>query len=139
MFFEDVEGFYRKYRKTALSHGATTITIHLSIHPLSSYLGLGCGSNKLSWALQTSFTLVPRPDEIYNPSSKFWVCPGVSSQLDVLGKPERCPGGVLSKYQKYFNYNNTQHTRSSNSAKPISLRWTTTLEKRMLPKSSYKF
>jgi len=36
---------------------------------------------------------VPRPDEIYNPSSGFWVCPGVSSQLDVPGKPLRGGAG----------------------------------------------
>ena len=27
---------------------------------------------------------VPRPDEIYSPSSELWVCPGVSSQLGVV-------------------------------------------------------
>lgn len=33
---------------------------------------------------------VPRPDEIYNPSSGFWVCPRVSSQLAV---PRKHPKG----------------------------------------------
>ena len=31
---------------------------------------------------------VPRPDEIHRPS-EFWVCPGVSSQLDVTGTPPK--------------------------------------------------
>ena len=32
---------------------------------------------------------IPRPEEIYNPSSGFWVCLGVSSQSDVSGKPPK--------------------------------------------------
>ena len=43
---------------------------------------------------------VPGPDEIHNPSSRFWFCPGVSSQLVVPGKPPKGgagghPAGVL--------------------------------------------
>ncbi|KAK0130659.1 Fibronectin type III domain-containing protein 7 [Merluccius polli] len=32
---------------------------------------------------------IARPDEMYNPSSEFWVYPGVSYQLDLPGKPPR--------------------------------------------------
>ena len=30
--------------------------------------------------------VVPRPKGIYNPSNEYWVCPGVSSQMDVPKK-----------------------------------------------------
>lgn len=38
---------------------------------------------------------VPGPDEIHNPTSGFWFCPGVSSQLVVPGKPPK--GGSPSR------------------------------------------
>lgn len=38
-------------------------------------------------ALPVGSQVVPMPDEMYNPSSGFWVCPKVSSQLVVLRKP----------------------------------------------------
>uniref|UniRef100_A0A3Q3A4F7 RNA helicase n=1 Tax=Kryptolebias marmoratus TaxID=37003 RepID=A0A3Q3A4F7_KRYMA len=30
---------------------------------------------------------VPKPESMHNPSSRFWVCPGVPSHLDMTGKP----------------------------------------------------
>ena len=39
---------------------------------------------------------VPRPEEIYNLSSGFWVCLGVSSQSDVPGKPPKGGARVAS-------------------------------------------
>lgn len=59
----------------------------------SAYLGSGCKGSRLRRVFQISLSQQnfpaplggsrgsPRPDEIYSSSSKFWVCPGVSSQL----------------------------------------------------------
>jgi len=67
-------------------HPSIYLSIYLSIYPSSSP-GPGRGGSRLSRAPQASFspaTLcssswgirgVPRPDEIYNPSSGFRVCP----------------------------------------------------------------
>ncbi len=70
---------------------------HPSIHP-SAYPGLDCGGSRLRKVVQMILAPamhssssggsqgVPRPDEICNPSSVFWVYPKVSYQLDVPGK-----------------------------------------------------
>lgn len=56
----------------------------LIVHPSIHFLSLGRCSSRLSKVSRTSLFLgIPWQDGIYNPSSMFQLCPGVSSQLDV--------------------------------------------------------
>lgn len=81
-----------------ICHNSTT-----SMHPSSStYLGLAGGGSRLGGVILTNNTFhflprgshgIPIPDEIKkirHPFRKFWVCPGVFSQVAVLKKkPQR--------------------------------------------------
>jgi len=61
----------------------------------------------------------PRPDEIYNPSSGFWVCPGVSSQPD-LSRKGKGSGRILIRCPKHLRL--LLSMRRSSGSTPISLR-----------------
>ncbi len=74
-----------------------------SIHCLSAFPKMSCEGSRLSKVLQTFFSkhfLAPprgcqgisRSDEIFHPSSEFWVYPRVSSQLGPRKPPK---GGTL--------------------------------------------
>lgn len=94
-------------------HPSIYPSTHQSINP-SAYLRLGNGGRRLSPVFQTSFSLhqehfpglpggsrgIPIPDGMHNPSIKFWVYPGVPSQLDVPGRFPR--GGVRIRCLNQF-------------------------------------